>query len=117
MPQFLQLVRGLTPVKASLLLLPFLAPISFVVFLCGASEQWDRFRSGFTHYLGQYTSHTGHYRYLIIFGYGVWSIAQGLQCTISEHSSIGRIIGYLVLAAFASGFTFQTYVQIGMPTI
>ncbi|GJE94802.1 MFS general substrate transporter [Phanerochaete sordida] len=90
-PQFLQLVRGSSPVISSLLLLPFLAPISFVVFLCG-----------------QYSSRTGHYRYLIIFGYGVWCIAQGLQSTIDEHSSIGKVVGTLLMAGIASGFTFQT---------
>ncbi|EKM58038.1 uncharacterized protein PHACADRAFT_252002 [Phanerochaete carnosa HHB-10118-sp] len=90
-PQFLQLVRGSTPVTSSLLLMPFLAPISFVVFLCG-----------------QYTSRTGHYRNLVIFGYGLWCIAQGLQSTINEHSSVGKIVGTLLMAGVASGFTFQT---------
>ncbi|KIP12091.1 hypothetical protein PHLGIDRAFT_62405 [Phlebiopsis gigantea 11061_1 CR5-6] len=90
-PQFLQLVRGDTPVTSSLLLLPFLAPISFVVFCCGqACSRW------------------GKYRYLIIFGYGVWSIAQGLLCTVDEHTSTARIIGFLLLGGCASGFTFQT---------
>ncbi|KIP08456.1 hypothetical protein PHLGIDRAFT_34950 [Phlebiopsis gigantea 11061_1 CR5-6] len=90
-PQLLELVKGFTPVKASLLFLPFLSPISIVVFCCG-----------------QYCSRTGNYRWLIIFGYGLWTVAQGLQCTIDQHSSTGRIEGYLLLTAFASGFTFQT---------
>ena len=45
-----------------------------------------------------------------MFGYGLWTVAQGLQCTIDEHSSLGKIIGFLLITAFASGFTFQTYV-------
>ncbi|KIP08458.1 hypothetical protein PHLGIDRAFT_377944 [Phlebiopsis gigantea 11061_1 CR5-6] len=90
-PQLLELVKGYSPVKASLLFLPFLCPISVVVFCSG-----------------QYCSRTGRYRPLIVFGYGLWTVAQGLQCTIDEHSSLGKIIGFLLITAFASGFTFQT---------
>ena len=57
---------------------------------------------------GQITSRTGHYRYLIIFGYGSWTIAQGLQSTIDATSSTGKIVGTLMMAGISSGFTFQT---------
>ncbi|KAJ3552656.1 hypothetical protein NM688_g4034 [Phlebia brevispora] len=90
-PQFLQLVRGDSPVMSSLLLLPFLAPIAIFVFIAG-----------------QITAHTGHYRYLIIIGFGIWSVAQGLQSTIDETSSVGKICGLLLMGGVASGFTFQT---------
>ncbi|EPS99206.1 hypothetical protein FOMPIDRAFT_1060977 [Fomitopsis schrenkii] len=90
-PQYLQLVRGMSPTRSSLLLLPFLAPIAICVFTCG-----------------QITARTGHYRYLIIAGYSLWTVAQGLQCTIRENSSEGKIIGYLFMAGLASGMTFQT---------
>ncbi|KAH9921048.1 major facilitator superfamily domain-containing protein [Fomitopsis serialis] len=90
-PQYLQLVRGMSPTKSSLLLLPFLAPIAFCVFTCG-----------------QITARTGHYRYLVIAGYSLWTVAQGLQCTIRQNSSEGKIIGSLLMAGIAAGMTFQT---------
>ncbi|TFK49175.1 MFS general substrate transporter [Heliocybe sulcata] len=90
-PQFLQLVKGSSPIYSSLLMLPFLAPIAIVVFLNGT-----------------FTSRTGHYRYNILIGYVLWSIAQGLQSTINENSSTGKIAGTLLMGGLASGFTFQT---------
>ncbi|KAI0701349.1 MFS general substrate transporter [Cytidiella melzeri] len=90
-PQFLQLVRGNSPVTSSLLVVPFTGPIALVVFS-----------------VGQYTSRTGKYRYPIVIGYGLWSIAQGLQSTIDEQSSTGKIVGLLLMAGLASGLTFQT---------
>ncbi|KAI0087353.1 MFS general substrate transporter [Irpex rosettiformis] len=90
-PQFLQLVRGNSPVTSSLLLIPFLGPIAIVVFSTG-----------------QYTSRTGKYRYPIILGFALWSVAQGLDTTINEHTPTARIIGFLLLAGCASGFTFQS---------
>jgi len=48
---------------------------------------------------------------MIVGGYAVWSAAQGLQSTINVHSSNGKIIGSLLMAGIASGFTFQTCVQ------
>ncbi|TFY51788.1 hypothetical protein EVJ58_g10381 [Rhodofomes roseus] len=90
-PQYLQLVRGMSPTRSSLLLLPFLAPIAFCVFICG-----------------QITARTGHYRYMIIAGYSLWTVAQGLQCTIHQHSSEAKIIGSLLMAGIAAGMTFQT---------
>ncbi|EIN07711.1 MFS general substrate transporter [Punctularia strigosozonata HHB-11173 SS5] len=90
-PQFLQVVRGSSPITSGLLVLPFLAPpyvSSFVV--------------------RQITSRTGRYRPMIIIGYALWSVAQGLQSTITQDSSDGKIVGYLLLGGIASGGTFQT---------
>ena len=61
-------------------------------------------------FVGQVTAHTGHYRWLIICGFGVWTIAQGLQSTIDKYTPVGKICGLLLMGGVASGFTFQTYV-------
>ncbi|KZT23709.1 MFS general substrate transporter [Neolentinus lepideus HHB14362 ss-1] len=90
-PQFLQLVRGSSPIYSSVLMLPFLAPVALVVFLNGV-----------------FIARTGHYRYNIIIGYVLWSIAQGLQSTIDQYSSTGRIVGTLLMGGLSAGFTFQT---------
>ena len=60
--------------------------------------------------IGQITARTGHYRYLIVAGFGTWSVAQGLESTIDEYSSVGKICGLLLMGGVASGFTFQTCV-------
>ena len=60
--------------------------------------------------IGQITARTGHYRYLIVAGFGIWSVAQGLESTIDEYSSVGKICGLLLMGGVASGFTFQTCV-------
>ncbi|KZT66693.1 hypothetical protein DAEQUDRAFT_443061 [Daedalea quercina L-15889] len=90
-PQYLQLVRGMSPTRLSLLLLPFLVPIAFCLFTCG-----------------QIAARTGHYRYLVIAGYSLWTVAQGLQCTIHQTSSGKKIIGSLFMAGVAAGMRFQT---------
>ena len=61
-----------------------------------------------TPFPGQITARTGHYRYLVLAGYSLWTVAQGLQCTIHQSSSEGKIIGSLFMAGIASGMTFQT---------
>lgn len=48
---------------------------------------------------------------MIAGGFGVWSAAQGLQSTIDTHSTTGKIVGSLLMAGIASGFTFQTCVH------
>jgi len=90
-PQFLQLVRGDSPMQSSLLLLPFLCPIAVVVALAG-----------------QVTARTGIYRPMVIIGYALWTVGQGLQTMITKHSSTGMIVGSLFLSGCASGLTFQT---------
>ncbi|EPQ54241.1 MFS general substrate transporter [Gloeophyllum trabeum ATCC 11539] len=83
-PQFLQLVQGEKPMQSSLLLLPFLCPI------------------------GQITARTGIYRPMVILGYALWTVGQGLLTMVNEHTSKGLIIGALLICGLASGFTFQT---------
>ncbi|KDQ58485.1 hypothetical protein JAAARDRAFT_34295 [Jaapia argillacea MUCL 33604] len=90
-PQFLQLVRASSPITSSVLMLPFLAPIAFVVFG-----------------IGQITSRTGIYKPFIVTGFALWTIAQGLLSTIDGSSSTGKIAGILLMAGLSSGFTFQT---------
>ncbi|KDQ59098.1 hypothetical protein JAAARDRAFT_652302 [Jaapia argillacea MUCL 33604] len=90
-PQFLQLVRGTSAMTSSILLLPFLAPIPFIVFV-----------------LGQITARTGIYRPMIIVGYALWTVAQGLMTTIDEHTSNSSIAGFVALAGLSAGMTFQT---------
>ncbi|TFK50126.1 MFS general substrate transporter [Heliocybe sulcata] len=90
-PQFLQLVHGDSPMRSSLLLLPFLCPIALVVAIGG-----------------QITARTGSYRPMVILGYTLWTVGQGLQTMINQHSSTAMIVGPLLLSGCASGLTFQT---------
>ncbi|KAH7102879.1 MFS general substrate transporter [Auriculariales sp. MPI-PUGE-AT-0066] len=91
-PQYLQLVRGNSSVRASALTLPLLVPVAFFVVASG-----------------QIVSRTGHYRWLIIFGHACWCIGQGLQSTMDLHTSTGKIVGVLLMSGISAGFTFQTY--------
>ncbi|KAH7097412.1 MFS general substrate transporter [Auriculariales sp. MPI-PUGE-AT-0066] len=90
-PQYLQLVRGNSSVRASALTLPLLVPVAFFVVASG-----------------QIVSRTGHYRWLIIFGHACWCIGQGLQSTMDLHTSTGKIVGVLLMSGISAGFTFQT---------
>lgn len=58
---------------------------------------------------GQIVARTGHYRWMIIGGHALWCVAQGLQSTIDLESSDAMIVGVLVMAGIACGFTVQTY--------
>jgi hypothetical protein len=57
---------------------------------------------------GQYVSRTGRYRWLIIMGYSMWAVSQGLQTTITAQTSNARIAGTLLIGGVGAGFTFQT---------
>lgn len=57
-------------------------------------------------------SKTGKYWYMIMFGYALWTIAQGLLSTIVDSTSYGKLVGFLLLAGFGSAFTFQTFVAV-----
>jgi len=46
---------------------------------------------------------------MIIGGHALWCVAQGLQSTIDLESSDAMIVGVLVMAGIACGFTVQTY--------
>lgn len=55
-------------------------------------------------------SKTGKYWHMIIFGYVLWGVAQGLLSTVVDSTSYGRLIGFQILAGFGAAFTFQTFV-------
>jgi hypothetical protein len=108
-PQFVQLVRNSSAVTSSLLVLPFLAPVGMFPRLLSVGFCSLIFSPAIVVALcGQYVARTGRYRYLIIFGYSLWIVSQGLQTTITAETSNGRIAGSLLLGGIGAGFTFQT---------
>lgn len=92
-PNFLVVVRGVTPIIASVILLPFVLFVTFVVE--GA---------------GLLISKYGRYREFIIAGFGVWAAAAGALSTLDETSSIGRIVGLLILCGCGGGLVVQSTV-------
>jgi hypothetical protein len=89
-------------------MLPFLAPVSIFVALIGKFLLLG-IDEGLTSTPAQIVSRTGHYRYFVIAGYALWSVAEGIQSTLDEHASIGKVAGIMLFTGFASAGTFQTY--------
>lgn len=87
------MVRGVTPIIASVILLPFVLFVTFVVE--GA---------------GLLISKYGRYREFIIAGFGIWAAAAGALSTLDETSSIGRIVGLLILCGCGGGLVVQSTV-------
>lgn len=92
-PNFLVVVRGVTPIIASVILLPFVLFVTFVVE--GA---------------GLIISKIGRYREFIIAGFAVWGAAAGALSTLDETSSIGKIVGLLIMCGCGGGLVVQTTV-------
>ncbi|KAH8831764.1 MFS general substrate transporter [Flagelloscypha sp. PMI_526] len=90
-PQYVQLLRGGTPIQSGTFMLAF-----FLVTPC------------FVVMHGFIVDHTGRYKPSIVFGYFVWTIAQGVATTFDEHTSNAKIAGILALMGFASAGTWQT---------
>lgn len=90
-PQFTQVVKGYTGVKAGVTLIPLMAlqAITSTVY-------------------GVIVSKTGKYKLIIVAGFGIFSIGVGLLGLLDQHSSIGQVIGFLLLSGFGAGGTLQT---------
>lgn len=90
-PQFTQVVKGYSGVKAGVTLIPLMALQAVTSTVAGVL-----------------VSRTGRYKVIIVVGFGIFSIGVGLLGLLNEHSSIGQVIGYLLLSGFGAGGTLQT---------
>ncbi|GAA5910326.1 hypothetical protein JCM8208_006009 [Rhodotorula glutinis] len=88
LPQFFQVVRGDSPIRSGVLILPQLTMTTFAVFVSG-----------------QLVARTGEYKPMICVGYAMWAIGLGLLSTLDEKTSVARIVGYQILNG---GGTLQT---------
>lgn len=86
-------MRGVTPIIASVILLPFVLCVTFVVE--GA---------------GLLISKIGRYREFIIAGFAIWAASAGALSTLNETSGIGKIVGLLIMAGCGGGLVVQTTV-------
>jgi hypothetical protein len=92
-PNFLIVVRGDTPIIASVILLPFVLMVTFVV-------------EG----TGLLISKYGRYREFIIAGFAIWSAAAGALSTMNATASTGKAIGLLILCGVGGGLVVQSTV-------
>lgn len=50
---------------------------------------------------------TGEYRWNLATGFAVWTLGLGLISSLDQFSSLGKIVGYQVMAGAGAGSTFQ----------
>ncbi|GAA5826068.1 hypothetical protein JCM3770_005229 [Rhodotorula araucariae] len=91
LPQYFQVVRGDSPIRSGILIIPQLVTTTVFVFISG-----------------QIVSRTGEYKPSICVGYAMWTVGLGLLSTLDEHSSVARIVGYQILNGAGQGGTLQT---------
>ncbi|CAK7232653.1 hypothetical protein SCUCBS95973_008331 [Sporothrix curviconia] len=91
LPQFYQVVRGDSALKAGILILPLIL-----------SQIATSFSSGFL--VSKYSC----YRINLIAGFALWTIASGLFTTVTPTTSTGKLVGYQILTGLGSGQTLQT---------
>lgn len=75
------------------MLLPFVLLVTFVV-----------------ETVGLLISKYGRYREYIIAGFGIWAASAGALSTLSPSSSVGKIVGLLILSGFGGGLVIQSTV-------
>ncbi|TXT11261.1 hypothetical protein VHUM_02012 [Vanrija humicola] len=91
LPQYFQVVRGASPIRSGVDLLP-------LVFV----QVFFSFSSGFM------VSKTGEYKWNLMAGFFIWTIGLGLLSTLHPDTSWPRIYGFQVLVGVGAGQTFQT---------
>lgn len=89
-PYYFQIIRGYNPIMASVLIIPLVLTQAITSILSG-----------------QIISYTGHYKNVILFGYGMWLLACGLLLLWSETINIGVVVVVLIVMGVGLGFTFQ----------
>ncbi|SJX64144.1 uncharacterized protein SRS1_14798 [Sporisorium reilianum f. sp. reilianum] len=90
-PQFTQVVKGYSGVKAGVTLIPLMALQAVTSIVAGVL-----------------VSKTGRYKLIIVGGFAIYSVGVGLLGLLDHTSSIGQVIGFLLLSGFGAGGTFQT---------
>lgn len=103
MPQYFQIVKGVSPIRSGILLLPLIVPQVHdsiaSIYLCLAdscAQTICSFIAGFI------ASKTGEYKYQILNGYAIWTIGLGLLCSLNVTTSVAKIVVFLLLAGYAS---------------
>lgn len=89
-PYYLQLVRGYSAVKNAAVVVALVLPLSITSIIGG-----------------QLISYTGHYYYVIIAGYGLWTLGSCLLVLITPTINIGWVVLILIVISVGVGFTFQ----------
>ncbi|RLV91573.1 hypothetical protein JA1_003808 [Spathaspora sp. JA1] len=87
---YFQIVRGKDSIHASILMLPLVVPLSISSIVAGVL-----------------ISYTGHYKYVILVGYGVWTLACGLTLLFDVNTNYGVIVVILLVMGSGVGWTFQ----------
>ncbi|GAA6005289.1 hypothetical protein JCM11491_002647 [Sporobolomyces phaffii] len=90
-PQYLQVARGVSPVRSGVLILPLLCFITLFVFITG-----------------QLIARTGRYKPSICVGYAIWTVGLGLLSSISDSTSQAKLIGYMIVTAVGQGQSLQS---------
>ena len=91
LPTYFQVVRGTSPIRSGVLLLPLVTVQTVTAFASGLI-----------------VSKTGDYYWNLVFGFSIWTIGLGLLSTIDENTSLAKLIGYQILDGIGAGQTFQT---------
>ncbi|EGW33774.1 uncharacterized protein SPAPADRAFT_134391 [Spathaspora passalidarum NRRL Y-27907] len=87
---YYQIVRGKDSIHASILMLPLVLPMSISSTIGGVL-----------------ISYLGHYKYIIIAGYSVWTLSCGLTLLFDVDTSYGVIVVILLVMGCGVGWTFQ----------
>ncbi|KAI9277941.1 MFS general substrate transporter [Umbelopsis sp. AD052] len=90
LPIYLQVVNGATATGSGLRMMPLLLAQVILSWLSGLL-----------------TSKTGNYRYILMAGYFIMTIAAVLIATLDEHSSQVKQVGLLLMIGMATGCTMQ----------
>ncbi|KAJ4300943.1 hypothetical protein N0V90_003032 [Kalmusia sp. IMI 367209] len=90
MPLFLQSVLELNPLKSGLLLLPFIVPGAIAGVICGILIH-----------------RTGHFRGIMWVGTIFLCLGFGLFISLDASTTIGRMVGFLVIGGLGSGVLFE----------
>jgi hypothetical protein len=91
LPTYFQVVRGESPIRSGVLLLPLVTVQTVTAFASGII-----------------VSKTGDYYWNLVVGFSIWTVGLGLLSTIDENTSLAKLIGYQILDGIGAGQTFQT---------
>lgn len=90
-PLYLQNVRGFDMITSAALLLPLVLSQVFTTMISGYAIKW-----------------TGHARSSFSVGFLLWAAGQGAQICFDESTTIGVIVGCLLLQGLGIGATIQS---------
>lgn len=89
-PYYFQIVLGHDELESAILLLPLVLTQSVMSTVAG-----------------QIISRSGHYKYVILAGYGLWFLGSGLLLILNETTKSGTIVGVFIVMGAGIGCTFQ----------